>query len=146
MREQHRRVAVESCDQVGIVGRQIELMKVLGRGPVVRIDDDDAIGVGDPDGLDGIVQDPVELVGLQVVVRLVQQLEGHGFGSPLVALGDLLPYREKRLDVGVGLVDELIVVMKIDDDAEVVRECLINRPIDASKEARSTVKGALLSM
>ncbi len=78
---------------------------------------------------------------------LVEQLEGQRRRLGLVAFGNLPPQGEETLAVLVGLLEDFVVVVHIQDRDEPLPERLRDRPVDPREELRvDPVRGRLFRM
>ncbi len=129
-------VKVDGRDQVRIVLRQHQLVQSRDRVPVSRSHDHRTGRVGIPHRPQKSGKDDVPLRLVQFVVRLVEQFKVH-LGRPvLVSARRSLPQRDqpRQMLIRVGIHPR--VMMHVHDDVELVRECLVDGPVDTLGEFR----------
>src|SRR5262249_43065 len=107
-----------------------------------RADQDYAVWVAVTNGLEqcGKYLLPARIV--ELVVRLVQQLEHKTLGLIAIAQRDLFPQFHQTGKILDRILVHLLVVMDVDDGGQIPRQRLTNGPIDALEEVRFDLVGS----
>ena len=126
-------------DQAIVVG-QLEVGEAGDGVHLGRTDDDVTVGVAVTHDGQRLGEQVVPTLAGQPLVRLVEQFEPHRRWQFGVALGDLGPQGEKPPPMGSGVDAQLVVVVDVDDDAEVAFQRSQDHLVDSSEEPWRDVK------
>src|SRR5215813_7424746 len=142
VRELERLVVVKRADNSPVLRRELYLVQPVDGIQICRADQDYAVWVAVTNGLEQRGKYLLPALIVELVVRLVQQLEHKALGLIPIAQRDLFPEFHQTGKISDRILVHLFVVMHVDDGGQIPRQRLPNGPIDALEEARFDVVGS----
>ena len=136
MGEAERLVIMERHQDVGVVGGQLQLGQPGQAVPVGRADHQRAVRVGGAHHGNQPREQGIPAIGVELAMRLVEQLERYRCGRGSVALADLSPERLEPGFAGVGIVGAFVEVVLVDDDRQPGIARLSDHPVERRQPAR----------
>src|SRR5262245_10373552 len=142
VRELERLVVVKRADNPPILRRELYLVQPIDGIPMCWADQDYSVWVAVTNGLGQRVKSLLPALIIELVVRLVQELEHKTLGLIAIAQRDLFPEFHQTGKILDRILVHLYVVMDVDDGGQIPRQRLPNGPIDALEEPRFDVVGS----
>ena len=137
--KRQRQVVVDPHDEAIVVG-QLEAGEAGDGVHLGPTDDHVALGLLSRTDDQDLGEQAVPSLAAQPFVWLIEQLEPHRRWECGVALGNLAPQGEESLTVGGGVDTQFVVVVDVDDDAEVELQRSDDHRVDCSEERWGDVK------
>src|SRR5262249_52858606 len=136
VRELERLVVVEGADNPPVLRRELYLVQPVDGIPMCRADQDYAVWVAVTNGLEqrGKYLLPARIV--ELVVRLVQQLEHKALGLVPIAQRDLFPEFHQAGKISDRILVHLLVVMDVNYGGQIPRQSFPHGPIDTFEKSR----------
>src|SRR5262245_3235748 len=137
--ELERLVVVKRTDNSPVLRWELYLVQPVDGIPICRADQAYAVWVAVTNGLEQRGKYLLPALTVELVVRLVQQLEHKTLGLIPIAQRDLFPEFRQTGKISDRILVHLFVVMHVDDGGQIPRQRLPNGPIDALEEPRFDV-------
>src|SRR5262249_2414088 len=122
VRELERLVVVKRADDPPVLWRELYLVQPVDSIKVCRADQDYAVWIAVSNGVEQLGKCVLPALVVELVVRLVQQLEHQALGLLLIAPRDLFPEFHQARDILDRILVHLFVVMHVDDGSQTPRQ------------------------
>src|SRR5262249_11637044 len=129
-------VVMKRADNSPVLVRELYLVQPVDGITICRADQDYAVWVAVTNGLEQRGNYLLPALIVELVVRLVQELEHKTLGLIAIAQRDLFPEFHQTGQILDRILVHLLVVMDVDNGGQIPRQRLPNGPIDALEETR----------